>query len=192
MTHTTPQLEYKELLARKSMGGGYNSLGFFGKAQFAYKKTRNEDKMSNCASFLFRFASQIVSLGAFSSKIYSHITPLGVFSGKIFIHVTCPRRFRAEFVLKLSRPVCFWAEFVLACSAWSVFMQNFFSHCVAGHVLSQGFALLPSFRLLARLAFLSLRGKKHENSLKFSKKHKSGGFYGKSCKGKRKGFRDGA
>ena len=134
--------------------------------------------MSNCASFLFRFAS--------------HITPLGVFSGKIFIHVTCPRRFRAEFVLKLSRPVCFWTEFVLTCSAWSVSMQNFFSHCVAGHVLSQGFALLPRFRLLARLAFLSLRGKKHENSLKFSKKHKSGGFYGKSCKGKRKGFRDGA
>lgn len=109
--------------------------------------------MSNCASFLFRFASQIVSRGAFSRKIYSHITPLGVFSGKICSHVTCPRRFRAEFVLKLSRMACFWAEFVLACSAWSVSMQNFFSHCVAGRVLSQGFALFPSFRLLAPLAF---------------------------------------
>ena len=148
--------------------------------------------MSHCASFLFRFASHIVSLGAFSSKIYSHITPLGVFSDKICSHVVSFGLFSGKFALTLSRPVCFWAEFVLTCSAWSVPMQNLFSHCVAGRVLSQGFALLPSFRLLARLAFLSLRGKKHENSLKFSKKHKSGGFYGKSCKGKRKGFRDGA
>ena len=148
--------------------------------------------MSNCASFLFRFASHFVSLCLFSIKIYSHITPLDVFSGKICSHVVSFGLFSGKFALTLSRPVCFRAEFVLTCSAWSVPMQNFFSHCVAGRVLSQGFALLPSFRLLARLAFLSLRGKKHENSLKFSKKHKSGGFYGKSCKGKRKGFRDGA
>ena len=148
--------------------------------------------MSHCASFLFRFASHIVSLCLFSSKIYSHITPLDVFSGRICSHVVSFGLFSTKFILILFRMACFWAEFVLACSAWSVSMRNFCSHCVAGHVLSQGFALFPSFRLLARLAFLSLRGKKHENSLKFSKKHKSGGFYGKSCKVKRKGFRDGA
>ena len=101
--------------------------------------------MSNCASFLFRFASQIVSLGAFSSKIYSHITPLDVFSGKICSHVVSFGLFSGKFALTLSRPVCFRAEFVLACSAWSVSMQNFFSHCVAGHVLSQRNALLTEF-----------------------------------------------
>lgn len=68
--------------------------------------------MSHCASFLFRFASHIVSLGAFSSKIYSHITPLDVFSGKICSHVVSFGLFSTKFILILFRMACFWAILV--------------------------------------------------------------------------------
>lgn len=34
-------------------GGGYNNLGFFGKEQFSYSRTRTVGTISQCASFLF-------------------------------------------------------------------------------------------------------------------------------------------